>query len=101
MPGIEIRVSATVVVQLFYVKPLSFSPGQPIKVGDPVAIAMNIVPPYAPGTTHHVHLEIEDHSIAKKHFIDPATLIPQSNPQPQPNQLPQPNPPVPRRKPPP
>jgi hypothetical protein len=87
LPGIEIRISATVVVQLIYVNPFGFSPGQPIKVGDPIGTAVSIVPPYAQGTTNHVHLEIEDRGSGSKQFIDAATLIPQ------------PIPPIPRRRP--
>ena len=87
MPGIEIRITPAVVVQLVYVQPFGFSPGQPIKAGDPIGTAVDIVPPYAQGTINHVHVEIEDHSTAKKQFIDPATLIPQLTP------------PIPRRRP--
>ncbi len=82
LPGIEIRISATVVVQLIYVKPFGFSPGQPIKAGDPIGTAENIVPPYAQGITNHIHLEIEDTSSGNKQFIDPELLIPQLLPVP-------------------
>ena len=77
LPGIEIEISKDVFIQLLYVDPATFPPGQHIKAGDPIGVAMNIVPAYGRGMTNHVHVEIEDQTGSSTQFIDPTPFIPQ------------------------